>query len=147
MNKQLPMSTLEKAIQIAAMAHAGQLDMAGEKYVLHPIRVMLQVATEEEKITAMLHDVVEDSELTLENLKKEGFSDEILAAVDALTKRPGETRIEAAHRAAANHIARAVKLADNADNSDVSRIKNPTQKDLARLEEYKKVRAILQNRP
>lgn len=140
------MSTLEKAIQIAAMAHAGQLDKAGEKYILHPIRVMLQVATEEEKIAAMLHDVVEDSGFTLEKLREEGFSDDILEAVDALTKRPGETRIEAAERAAENNIARTVKLADNADNSDLSRIKNPTKKDLARLEEYKKVRVILHNR-
>ena len=139
------MCTLEKAIQIAAVAHAGQLDKAGEKYILHPIRVMLQVTTEEEKIAAMLHDVVEDSGFTLEKLKEAGFSDAILAAVDALTKRPGETRLEAAHRAAANHIAHAVKLADNADNSDLSRIKNPTQKDLARLKEYKKVRTILRN--
>lgn len=140
------MSTLEKAIQIAAAAHAGQFDKAGEKYILHPIRVMLQVATEEEKIVAMLHDVVEDSEFTLEKLREEGFSDAILEAVDTLTKRVGETRIEAAKRAAANHIACAVKLADNTDNSDLYRIKNPTEKDRARLEEYKKVRTILQNR-
>ncbi len=137
------MSTLEKAIQIAAIAHAGQYDKAGEKYILHPIRVMLRVSSETEQIVAVLHDVIEDSEFTLEDLEKEGFSNEILVAIDALTKRTGETRIDAAKRAAANPIARLVKLADNAENSDITRIKNPSEKDLARSEEYKQVRAIL----
>lgn len=137
------MSTLEKAIQIAAIAHSGQVDKAGEKYILHPIRVMLRMTTETERIVAILHDVVEDSAFTLSDLANEGFSSEILDAVDALTKRPGETRLDAAKRAAANPIARLVKLADNAENSDISRIKNPTEKDLQRLEEYKAVLKIL----
>lgn len=138
------MSTLERAIAIAAEAHAGQTDKGGQPYVLHPLRVMLRVATESERIAAVLHDVVEDSDVSLEALSAQGFSDDVVCAVEALTKRPGETRLEAAHRAAANAIARVVKLADNAENLDVSRIPEPTPGDLARLVEYRQVRAILE---
>ncbi|MGG6293844.1 phosphohydrolase [Leptolyngbya sp. AN02str] len=139
------MSTLEKAIQIAAIAHTGQIDKAGETYILHPLKVMMRVETEAERIVAVLHDVVEDSDFTLEDLEKAGFSQEILEAVDALTKRAGETRLDAAKRAAQNKIARVVKLADNAENSDSTRIKKPTQRDFERLEEYAKVRELLEN--
>jgi GTP diphosphokinase / guanosine-3',5'-bis(diphosphate) 3'-diphosphatase len=137
------MSTVERAIAIAANAHAGQTDKGGQPYILHPLRVMLRVSTEFERMAAVLHDVVEDSDVSLEALSAEGFPDEVVSAVEALTKRPGETRIQAAHRAAANTVARVVKLADNAENLDISRIANPTQKDFARLEEYRQVRAIL----
>lgn len=137
------MTTLERAIAIAARAHAGQVDQGGQPYILHPIRVMLKVEGELERIVAILHDVVEDTDVTLESLRSEGFNAEVLAAVEALTKRPGESRIDAGKRAAQNTIARTVKLADNAENSDLSRIPNPTVKDLARLEEYKTVRQIL----
>jgi (p)ppGpp synthase/HD superfamily hydrolase len=137
------MTTLERAIAIAAKGHAGQLDKAGQPYILHPIRVMLRVSGASERMAAILHDVVEDTPVTLAQLATEGFSKEVLDAVDALTKRPGETRLEAARRAAANPLARVVKLADNAENMDLSRISNPTQKDYDRLEEYKRVREIL----
>jgi GTP diphosphokinase / guanosine-3',5'-bis(diphosphate) 3'-diphosphatase len=137
------MSTLERAIAIAAEGHAGQLDKAGQPYILHPIRVMLRVSGTSERIAAILHDVVEDTPVTLDQLAAERFSREVVDAVDALTKRAGENRIDAAKRAAANPVARAVKLADNAENMDLSRISNPTQKDYDRLEEYKRVREIL----
>lgn len=137
------MSTLERAIAIAAQAHAGQVDKAGQPYILHPLRVMLRVRTEEERIAAVLHDVVEDTTVTLEQLAGEGFSQAVVEAVRALTKLPGESRIEAAARAAGNQVARKVKLADNAENMDLSRIANPTEKDFARLEEYERVRALL----
>jgi len=137
------MATLEKAIEIAAKAHAGQTDKAGEPYILHPILVMLRVTGSEAQIAAVLHDVVEDSEYTIEKLRTEGFSESVLAAVEALTKRKGESRVEAAVRAAANEIARVVKLADNAENMDLGRIPNPNKKDFVRMEEYKKVREIL----
>ncbi len=138
-----PMSTLERAIAIAAEAHAGQTDKAGGAYILHPLRVMLRVSTVDERIAAVLHDVVEDTPLTLEALAAEGFSAPVLTAIDALTKRPGESRMDAAARAAANPIARVVKLADNAENMDMSRLPSPTERDFARLEEYKQVRALL----
>lgn len=137
------MSTLEKAIEIAASAHAGQTDKAGQPYILHPLRVMLAVEGLEERMAAVLHDTVEDTDMTLDDLRRAGFSEDVVLAVDALTKRDGETRIEAAHRAVVNPIARAVKLADVADNMDLSRIANAGGKDLARLEEYKAVRALL----
>ena len=138
------MSTLERAIAIAAQAHCGQRDKGGEPYILHPLRVMLRVNTEEERITAVLHDVVEDSDWTFEALSSEGFSPEIIQALDALTKQPGEDRISAAKRAAVNPLARVVKLADNAENSDLSRIPNPSPKDMARIEQYRQVRQILE---
>jgi GTP diphosphokinase / guanosine-3',5'-bis(diphosphate) 3'-diphosphatase len=137
------MPTLERAIAIAALAHTGQLDLAGEPYIVHPLRVMLRVGSMHARMAAVLHDVVEDTPVTLEELAAEGFTPEVLRAVEALTKRPGETRLQAAARAAADPIALTVKLADNAENSDLSRIPNPTPKDLARLEEYARVRELL----
>jgi len=137
------MSTLEHAIQIAARAHAGQVDKAGQPYILHPIRVMLRLDGVDERIAAVLHDIVEDTDVTLEDLATEAFSEVVIHAVKALTKLPGETRLEAAARAAEDPTARAVKLADNAENMDLSRLSNPTERDLARMEEYKAVRALL----
>jgi GTP diphosphokinase / guanosine-3',5'-bis(diphosphate) 3'-diphosphatase len=137
------MSTLERAIEIAAKAHQGQLDKAGQPYILHPLRVMLAVQTLPEQMAAILHDVVEDTPVTLADLQSEGFSAEVLAAINALTKTPGEKRIAAAQRAVVNPIARAVKLADVSDNMNLSRIAQPTAKDYARLQEYEQVRLLL----
>ena len=137
------MSTLERAIQIAALAHSGQVDKAGQPYILHPLRVMLRVASNSERIAAVLHDVVEDTPVTLEQLAGEGFAGEILEAVVALTKLPGETRMVAAQRASTNKIALAVKLADNAENMDLGRIAHPTARDYECIEEYRAVRAML----
>ena len=137
------MSTLERAIEIAAKAHVGQIDKAGAPYILHPIRVMLRMNTVDEMIVAVLHDVVEDSSWTIGNLLAEGFSDSVVEAVGVLTKLPGESREAAGERARQHPIARAVKLADNAENMDLTRIANPMPKDYARLREYEKVRAIL----
>ena len=138
------MSTLERAIEIAAQAHAGQVDKAGAPYILHPLRVMLRMEDTEARIAAVLHDVVEDSDWTMADLAGEGFSEAVLRAVDALTKRSGEDRLDAARRAARDPLARAVKLADNAENSDLSRIPEPTAKDYARLAQYQEVRHILE---
>jgi len=137
------MSTLEHAIALAARAHAGQVDKAGEPYVLHLLRVMLAMRTTEERIVAVLHDLVEDTDTTLEQVRAQGFSAAVVAAIDVLTKRPGETRLEAALRAVAHPLARSVKLADNADNLDRSRLPHPTARDEARLQEYRAVRAVL----
>ena len=137
------MSTLERAIAIASQAHAGQTDKAGQPYILHPIKVMLRLQGAHERMAAVLHDVVEDTPVTLDQLAAEGFDAAVLQAVDALTKRPGETRMQAAARAAQHPVALQVKLADNAENMDLSRIAHPTDKDFARLEEYKQVRELL----
>lgn len=141
------MATLERAIAIAAAAHAGQFDKAGQPYILHPLRVMLRLETAQQRIAAVLHDVVEDSPVTLEQLATEGFDADVLAAIDALTKREGENRLAAAARAAAHPIARLVKLADNAENMDLTRIPKPSEKDFARLKEYEAVRALLMQGP
>ncbi|MFK8052343.1 MAG: HD domain-containing protein, partial [Woeseiaceae bacterium] len=114
------MATLEKAIEIAASAHAGQVDKAGQPYILHPLRVMMNVEGNDAKICGVLHDVVEDTNVTLEALREHGFSEVVVEAIDALTKRRRETRMDAAHRAAANDLACRVKLADNLDNQDLS---------------------------
>ncbi len=139
------MSTLEKAIMIAAEAHAGQVDKAGQPYILHPLRVMLEVSTLEERITAVLHDVIEDTEVTYEHLRAAGIAPEILEAIKVLTKHKGEERIDAAKRAAMNPIARAVKIADVKHNMDLSRIPHPTSRDFERKEEYKEVLDYLEN--
>ena len=137
------MSTIEKAIEIAARAHAGQVDKAGAPYIFHPLRLMLAVNGEYERMAAVLHDVVEDTPLTFDDLAREGFPALVIDAVRALTKHQGESRIDAAHRAAANPLARRVKLADVGDNMDLSRIASPTEKDHIRLREYEQVLAIL----
>jgi len=140
------MGTLERAIEIAAQVHAGQVDKGGEPYILHPLRVMMKLSGKSERIAGVLHDAAEDGKeglALLDRLRDEGFDEEVIVALDALTKRPGESRVEAARRARANAIARAVKLEDNADNSDLSRIVRPTAKDYARIEEYRQVREIL----
>ncbi|MFK7889556.1 MAG: HD domain-containing protein [Granulosicoccus sp.] len=137
------MSTLEKAIEIAARHHAGQTDKAGKPYLLHPLRLMFAVRTEYERIAAVLHDVVEDTPVSLQDLENEGFHPDIIRAVDGLTKRAGETRLAAAERAAADPIARNVKLADVTDNMDLKRIPEPDDGDFERLKEYVKVRKLL----
>lgn len=138
------MSTLNRAIEIAVRAHSNQTDKGGEPYILHPMRVMLAVRTPEERIVAILHDVVEDSEITFQDLANEGFSAEIIDALEALTKHKGETRFEAAQRTVKNPIARAVKLADVTDNMNLARIPNPQPADFDRLKEYEVVLKILQ---
>jgi (p)ppGpp synthase/HD superfamily hydrolase len=137
------MSTLELAIALAARAHQGQVDKGGAPYILHPLRVMLRVSTNEERMAAVLHDVVEDCGWTLEQLASEGFPPEVIDAVDALTKRPGEEYEAFVLRAGANAIARKVKLADLADNSDPQRIAVFTERDRARLEKYRRAAEVL----
>ena len=134
------MATLERAIALAAQAHEGQVDKAGAPYILHPIRMMLSVDTPEARVAAVLHDVVEDTPVSLEELRAEGFSEAVIGAVEALTKRLEEEDDYDAfiRRVAPNPLARQVKLADLRDNCDVSRIAQPTEKDWRRIEKYKR---------
>ncbi|MNK53278.1 Bifunctional (p)ppGpp synthase/hydrolase RelA [compost metagenome] len=136
--------TLERAIEIAVATHAGQTDKGGAPYILHPLRVMLRVAPGAQQIVAVLHDVVEDSDgnVTFDDLAREGFSQEVIDGVRAVTKIEGEPYEDFIARAALNPVGKAVKLADLAENSDLSRIDRPTQKDLERGEKYR--RAIQQ---
>jgi (p)ppGpp synthase/HD superfamily hydrolase len=131
--------SLERAIEIALTAHAGQTDKAGAPYILHPLRVMLAQNNNEARIAAVLHDVVEDGDgWTLDSLRAEGFSPEVVTAVDHLTKREAEADDYMAfvHRAAENAIARQVKLADINDNLDVTRLQEVTDKDRQRMNRY-----------
>jgi (p)ppGpp synthase/HD superfamily hydrolase len=137
------MNTVEHAIALAARAHEGQLDKAGVPYIFHPIRVMLRMTTDDERIAAVLHDVVEDCGWTLDSLAAEGFSRIVIDAVDALTKRPGEDYEAFVLRASVNPIARKVKLADLADNSDPTRSGDHTERGRARLEKYRRAAEVL----
>ncbi|MDR9865908.1 HD domain-containing protein [Pseudomonas baetica] len=130
--------TLERAIAIAATAHAGQVDKGGAPYILHPLKVMLRMTSLEERIVAVLHDVVEDCDISLDDLRKEGFSEEVLTAIASVTKVPGESYEEFVERAAQNPIGRVVKLADLEENSDLSRIASPSWEDLERIEKYRR---------
>ena len=130
------MSTLERAIAIAAKAHEGQVDKAGAPYVLHPLRMMLRLSKSNERITAVLHDVVEDCGVTLETLRAEGFPEQVIEAVDSVTRRSEESYEAFVLRAASNPIGRRVKLVDLQDNSDLSRIEQPTARDYERIEKY-----------
>lgn len=129
---------LDKAILIATKSHQGQIDKAGQPYILHPLRVMFSRKNETERICAVLHNVVEDIDITLDYLRSEGFSEEILIALDALTRRESETYDKFIDRIINNNIASHVKLADLCDNMDILRIKNPTKKDYERIEKYRK---------
>ncbi len=115
--------TLDDAIALARTAHAGQLDKAGRPYIGHPLRVMARVATVEEQITAVLHDVLEDTDVTAEGLRAANCPEPVIAAVVALTKQPDEPLTESMARAAADPIARVVKRADIADNNDPARLR------------------------
>lgn len=133
------MATLERAIAIAVEAHGGQLDKNGAPYVLHPLRVMFDVKGDEVRMVAALHDVVEDNPAwTLERLRAEGFSDAVLAGVDALTRRDDETYEEFVARAGSHPIGRQVKLADLRDNMNVTRLAEVGEKERTRLERYLK---------
>lgn len=114
---------LNDAIALAAKAHKGQTDKAGSNYILHPLRVMMQCETVHEMMAAVLHDVVEDSECTLEDLQKMNFPAEVITAVDCLSQRRGEDYFKFIGRCASNEIARRVKLLDLQDNLDVTRLK------------------------
>jgi|GEM_PF-238805 len=116
------MSTLARATEIAAAAHAGQVDKAGDPYLGHPLRVRDRVHGESARIVAVLHDVVEDSAWTLDDLAAEGFAPHVVTAVDALTKRHGEELAASMARVVADDLARAVKCADLADNAALERL-------------------------
>ncbi len=131
---------LEDAIAIAAQAHKGQVDKAGGEYIMHPLRMMMRMETEDSKIAAVLHDVVEDSKpedkWTIGRLAGVGFSNEVLEAVACLTKADGEPYEDFIDRAASNPIALQVKIADLEDNMNLLRLNHIRPKDLERLEKY-----------
>jgi (p)ppGpp synthase/HD superfamily hydrolase len=139
------MSTLERAIAIAVAAHVGQVDKAGTPYILHPLRVMLALSSNDERIVGVLHDVCEDCPgWDFDRLRREGFSDIVIDALCSVTKIEGESYDDFVLRAARNRIGKAVKIADLIDNSDISRILQPTERDRERLAKYARALALLQ---
>ena len=132
------MANLERAIELAVQAHRGQTDKAGRPYILHPLYLMQQFEDQEAMMVAVLHDSVEDSDLTLDDLAREGFSSGVLAAVDAITHRDGEAYDDYIKRVQTHPTARLVKLADLEHNMDVRRMSTVHDRDLARLDKYHK---------
>ncbi len=133
------MATIEKALQIAARAHEGQVDKHGQPYILHPLRVMDAVEGEQARIVAILHDVIEDTSITADDLRREGFGQDALEAMDRLTHRKGEPYADYVIRCKGHDIARRVKLADLEDNSRLSRaILRPDriEPDIERVRKY-----------
>ena len=116
------MSTIETAITIAARAHAGTVDKQAKPYVLHPLRVMLGVEGEAAQIVAVLHDVVEDTEVAMEDLAAAGFAEEVLDALGLVTHAEGVPYADYVIACKANPIARQVKLSDLRDNASLNRV-------------------------
>lgn len=133
------MPTLEDAIALAVKAHQGQVDKVGQPYILHPLRVMFRLEGELERIVGVLHDVVEDSELAFGDLQQMGYSDEVITALDGVTRRDEESYDEFIERSLVHPVSRRVKLADLEDNMDVRRMAAAlTEKDVERLQRYRR---------
>lgn len=133
----------EKALAIATKAHAGQTDRAGKPYIQHPMHLAAQMEDEDSTILALLHDVVEDSAYTFENLTEEGIPSHILEALTLLTHHEKEDYFSYIQKIKTNPLATKVKLADLAHNSDLSRLPSITEKDRERAEKYKKAIQLL----
>lgn len=132
------MRYLEAAITLAVKAHAGQTDKAGRPYILHPLRVMTSMTTDEERATAVLHDVLEDTSVTAADLLDAGMPGEVVDAVVAVTKVKPCVYDDYLEQVKSNPIARAVKLADLADNMDMSRLPKVTETDRQRQRKYQR---------
>lgn len=128
---------LRRAIDIAKEAHKGQVDKAGYEYIDHPLRVMVAVHSASEKIVGVLHDVIEDTDWTFERLEAEGFTTEIIEALKCVTKLSEDEPYDAfIERVKTNPLAVAVKIKDLADNMDIRRLNELTEKDFKRLQKY-----------
>lgn len=129
---------LGKAIALAAKAHEDQTDRGGHAYILHPLRMMMRLRTSDEELMTItvLHDVIEDTDLMIGMLSSLGYSDRVVAGVDALTRKDSESYDHFIKRCAANPDAKLVKREDLRDNSDITRLKGLRQKDFERLEKY-----------
>jgi hypothetical protein len=136
---------LGRAAVIAEEAHQGQLDRAGAPYILHPLHLAAQASTVDERIVALLHDVVEDTAWDLPALAREGFSETVLRAIDALTRRPDETYDDFVERVARDRLATRVKILDLSHNSDLSRLPSATEEDRARVRKYERARKRLED--
>ena len=135
----------KKALKLCFDVHKEQVDKSGLPYVFHPFHLAEQMETEDTTIVALLHDVVEDSELTLDDLRQMGFGDAVIAALALLTHDPAVEYMDYVRAIKDNPIARAVKLADLRHNSDLTRLDTVDEKALTRREKYIKAMALLEN--
>lgn len=139
------MSLLERAIALAAKAHEGQLDKAGAPYILHALRVMLKMETNEEMTAAVLHDVVEDTDVTLDDLRHEGFGEVVLEAVDLMTHRASDSYDAYVEKLKDHTMARKIKRADLMDNMDLRRMISLTDEEMNKILKYYKAWEKLRN--
>ena len=137
---------IKKAMRIAFDAHRDQVDKAGVPYIFHPFHLAEQMETEDEVIVALMHDVVEDTDMTLKNLCVLGFSSEVTEALSLLTHEDGVPYMTYIEAIACNPLAAKVKLADLRHNSDMTRLEEIDDKVLARIEQYKSAIALLRER-
>ncbi|HTY65098.1 MAG TPA: GTP pyrophosphokinase [Alphaproteobacteria bacterium] len=135
--------TVEQAIELSLEKHRGRVDKGGAPYVLHPLRVMVAMGSDEERRVAVLHDVVEDSDVTLADLRGRGYPEREVLALDALTRRAAEPYEAFIERVRANPLARTVKRADLEDNMDVRRLASVDEDARERLERYRRAWARL----
>ena len=135
----------KKAMRIAFEAHREQTDKNGMPYIFHPIHLAEQMETEETICVALLHDVVEDTPITLADLQKEGFPKEILDAIAMMTHDDAVPYMDYVREIGKNPIAAAVKLADLKHNSDLTRLDTVDEKALKRAEKYRKAIEVLSN--
>lgn len=136
-------NNLYKAIEIANKAHSKQFDKAGQPYILHPLRLMSQFQQTDEMVVAVLHDVIEDSDVSLDDLTSNGFSRAVVEAIDCLSHRKGERYEEYIKRISTNILARKIKIEDLKDNMDLTRLDSVSDKDLARIEKYHSALRVL----
>ena len=140
------MPNLTQAIALAVAAHGDQQDRAGQPYILHPLRVMFRLQTDDERIAGVLHDVVEDTPYTLDALRDLGYAEVVVQALDCLTRRSDEGYEQFVERILPNRLACRVKLADLEDNMDLRRLDRLDERDLARLQRYRAAWARLTDR-
>ena len=133
----------KKAILVAFKAHAGQMDRAGLQYILHPLHIAEQMKDEDTCVVALLHDVIEDTDMTLDDLRQYGFTEAQLEGVRLMTHEDGVDYFDYVRAIKKNEVAKAVKLEDLKHNSDTTRLAEVTDKDMERLKKYKKAEAIL----
>lgn len=132
------MSVLAKAIAFASLKHVNQKDKGGNAYILHPLRMMMRLRTSDEELMsiAVLHDVIEDCDVSFDDLKELGMTERVISGVQALTRQNGETYEQFIDRVTLNKDAMLVKREDLKDNSDLTRLKGVTEKDIARMQKY-----------
>ena len=134
----------KRAMKLCFAAHRDQTDKSGMPYVFHPFHLAEQMTDELTTVTALLHDVVEDTTYTLDDLRRMGFPDEVIGALTLLTHDPAVPYLDYVARISSDPIAKAVKLADLRHNSDLTRLDHPSEKDLARVEKYRKAIRLLE---